>query len=92
MFGLPEFTVAIEKGKIVATTVIRGAPCGSTWKAASVLTGLPAASAGERMGLEIQYVCSANPASWNVLGGKSPLHFAGQVHQKALERALKKVL
>ena len=43
-----------------------------------------------RIGLETQYFCSADPAGWDPIYGKSPVHFAGNVHSAALKRALKK--
>jgi len=41
------------------------------------------------MGLEVQFFCSADPAGWDPIYGKSPVHFAGNVHAKALEKAIK---
>ena len=70
--------------------VNRGAPCGATWKAASRVIGLPVADAIVRIGLEVQYFCSADPAGWDPVHGKSPLHFAGEIHQAAFQTALKK--
>lgn len=68
--------------------VLRGAPCGATWSAAERLIGLPAADAALRMGLEVQFFCSADPAGWDPLFGRSPVHYAGKVHQSALQKAL----
>lgn len=90
LFGMPEFALELRGDIINRITVNRGAPCGATWEAALRLAGLPAAIAGARIGLEIQFFCSASPSKWNILHGKSPVHFAGQVHQAALERALKR--
>ncbi len=42
-----------------------------------------------RYGLEVQYFCVADPSGWDPLYGKSPVHFAGHVHKKAMVRALK---
>ena len=72
-----------------ALTVIRGAPCGATWEAARRVIGLPLAEAIVRVGLEVQYFCCADPAGWDPIHGKSPVHFAGHVHSAALRRALK---
>ena len=68
--------------------VVRGAPCGATWKAAIRVTGLPPEEAVRRIGLDVQFYCSADPAGWDPIYGKSPVHFAGKVHSKALARAL----
>jgi hypothetical protein len=71
--------------------VVRGAPCGATWHAAGRLRGVAAAAAAERFGLEVQYGCTADPAGWDPVHGKSPVHFAGHVHAAALRRALSRV-
>lgn len=68
---------------------MRGAPCGATWEAARKVIGMPAEDAIIRIGLETQYFCSADPAGWDPIWGKSPVHFAGDVHSAALRRALK---
>lgn len=90
MFGAPEFRAEVENGLLVQLDVIRGAPCGATWKAAQKVVGLPAEQAVVRIGLETQFFCVADPSSWDPLWGKSPVHFAGNVHSKALERALQR--
>jgi hypothetical protein len=69
--------------------VVRGAPCGATWDAAEKIIGLPPEEAVVRIGLETQFFCSADPAGWDPIHGKSPVHFAGDVHSAALRRALK---
>lgn len=88
-FGAPEFVVAVADGRVSTVTVLRGAPCGASWKAAKKIEGLPVDEAVIRMGLETQFFCSADPASWDPIGGKSPVHFAGELHAGALNRALK---
>ena len=89
MFGRPELKVVLENGRVAAVEVIRGAPCGSTWDAAEEIIGLPAREAAVRYGLETQYCCTADPAAWDPLFEKSPVHFAADVHRAALEKALK---
>jgi hypothetical protein len=88
MFGAPEFDVEVGDGRIAAVKVLRGAPCGATWDAANRVLGLPLAEAVVRIGLETQFFCSADPAGWDPIHGKSPVHFAGEVHMAALKRAL----
>ncbi|SPD75995.1 conserved hypothetical protein [uncultured Desulfobacterium sp.] len=88
MFGSPEFDVEESEGRVIDIKVIRGAPCGATWKAAERLKGVPVDEARVRMGLETQFFCSANPAGWDPIYGKSPVHFAGHIHSQALGRAL----
>jgi len=43
-----------------------------------------------RIGLETQFFCTANPAGWDPMYGKSPVHFAGELHKAALLKALKR--
>jgi hypothetical protein len=52
------------------------------------LKGLQVKEAAVRIGLETQFFCTANPAGWDPIYGKSPVHFAGEIHSKALLRAL----
>ncbi len=43
-----------------------------------------------RIGLETQFFCTADPSGWDPIYGKSPVHFAGNVHSAALIQAVKK--
>jgi hypothetical protein len=88
MFGAPEFSVRLSAGKIEGIDVLRGAPCGATWEAARRIIGLPKEEAIVRIGLDVQFFCTADPAGWDPIHGKSPVHFAGKVHSAALKRAL----
>jgi hypothetical protein len=90
MFGAPEFAVEFASGRLTCVKVTRGAPCGATWEAANRVGGLSLEEAIVRIGLETQFFCSADPAGWDPLWGKSPVHFAGEVHMAALKRALRK--
>jgi thymidylate synthase len=87
-FGAPEIEVNAIKGKIREINILRGAPCGSTWKACEKILGTSIEEALTRIGLETQFLCSANPAGWDPIYGKSPVHFAGHMHNAALKRAL----
>jgi thymidylate synthase len=87
-FGAPVFEVNIRDGVIQEIIVKRGAPCGATWKAVERLKGLSLKDALIRVGLETQFFCTANPAGWDPLIGKSPVHLAADVHSQALEKAL----
>lgn len=91
-FGAPEFEVEIEDGKIAAVKVLRGAPCGASWEAAKRLIGHPAEDAGRKIGLETQFFCYADGAAWDPIYGKSPVHFAGKIHHKELQKAIDKLL
>lgn len=90
-FGMPRITVEQDDdGRIQRILVHRGAPCGATWLAADKVRGLPLDEAMTRFGLEVQFFCSANPAGWDPLWGKSPVHLAADVHTAALKTSLKK--
>lgn len=78
-----------KDGIISRIEVLRGAPCGATWDAAKRLEGILVEEALERIGLKVQFFCSADPASWDPLYGKSPVHFAGEIHKSAFYRALR---
>jgi len=80
--------VKVSGGRIIQIEVVRGAPCGATWPAAKNITGLLVKEAVTRIGLESQFFCTADPAGWDPIYGKSPVHFAGNVHSVALSKAL----
>ena len=90
-FGAPEYNVRLENGRIADVEVIRGAPCGASWPAGEKIVGLTPDEAITRIGLETQYVCTADPSNWDPLFGKSPVHFAADVHAAALKRALNQI-
>lgn len=85
---MPELDVEVNNGVISALRVLRGAPCGATWEAAEKIIGLPVEEAIVRIGLETQFFCSADPANWDPIYGKSPVHYAAELHSRALERVL----
>lgn len=91
-FGAPEFTVEIEDGLIKDVKVVRGAPCGATWDVAKRLIGHPADDAVRKIGLETQFYCFADTAGWDPIYGKSPVHFAGKIHSKMLQKAIDELL
>jgi hypothetical protein len=88
LFGSPEFKANKDKGIITDIEILRGAPCGATWEAAKRMKGLTVEEAMESIGLQVQFFCSADPASWDPLFGKSPVHFAGEIHKSAMKHAL----
>jgi hypothetical protein len=75
---------------ITEIKVIKGAPCGATWDAAKKIKGMSIEEALTRFGLEVQFVCTADPASWDPLWGKSSVHVAADIHAAVLKAALKK--
>ncbi|MBI5559560.1 MAG: hypothetical protein HY885_18210 [Deltaproteobacteria bacterium] len=88
-FGMPEYEVTIEGDKIRGMAVRRGASCGATWEVIDRLIGLSPREALASIAREAQYLCSADPSNFDPITGKSALHVAGNVHAKALERAIK---
>ncbi len=82
----------VEDGIITDVRVVRGASCEATWEAGRKLIGKTAADGPRQMGLEAQFFCSADPAGWDPIYGKSPVHFAGKVHSKALASAIEDAL
>lgn len=89
-FGLPEYEITLTNGRITAIQVHRGASCGATWLSLPRLMGCSTEEALEKVAREVQFLCRADPSSFDPITGHSPLHFAGNVHTKALEKALKK--
>jgi len=81
--------VKVVDGIITQINVLRGAPCGATWETASCVENLPVDEAIVRIGLDVQYYCVADPAGWDPIYGKSPVHLAGKFHTAALKKALK---
>ena len=87
-FGYPELEVRLQEGRVSEVRVLRGAPCGATWSAASRVEGQTPEEAEVNMGLAVQFACTADPANWEPLGGQSPVHLAAKVHQTAMRKAL----
>lgn len=91
-FGIPEFNVTIKDGRIADISVLHGAPCGATWEAAKQTIGVPVEEAPVHLGLKTQFFCTANPAGWDVMYGKSPVHYAAELHKAALKNAIERYL
>jgi len=87
-FGLPEFEVRLENEQIQEVIVKRGASCGATWDAIGKIIGLSPEEAYPTLAREVQYLCVADPSSFDPISGKSSLHYAGHVHIAALKKAL----
>lgn len=77
-----------NEGIIERIEVLRGAPCGATWEAAKRMKGLNVKDAMIHIGLQTQFFCTADPAGWDPMYGKSPVHFAGEIHKAAFKKAL----
>lgn len=89
-FGAPEIEVDLDRENIREIRVVRGAPCGATWHAAEKIKNRHVKEAVTRFGLEVQFCCTADPANWDPLWGKSPVHVAADIHSAVLKVALKK--
>jgi len=50
---------------------------------------MPVKDALTRFGLEVQFFCTADPAAWDPISGKSPIHIADHIHSAALKICLK---
>jgi hypothetical protein len=81
--------VEIREGRIAGLEVVRGASCGATWEAALRMIGISSEEASSRIGLEVQFCCRADPSAWDPMYGKSPVHFAAEVHRAAFLKALR---
>lgn len=88
LFGAPELEVKVKDGLIAEISVAHGAPCGATWEAALETIGVPVNDAPVHYGLKTQFFCTANPAGWDVMYGKSPVHYAAELHKAALKVAI----
>ena len=90
-FGRPRFCATVRQGRLRRLEVIRGAPCGATWALPARLEGLPVETALVNIGLEAQFFCVADPAGWDPISGRSPIHLAGELHHAALAGALRAI-
>jgi len=88
-FGFPEYEATIDKDRVAALVVRRGASCGATWDVVEKVVGMTVDEALPTLAREIQYLCIANPRNFDPISGKSQLHYAGEVHIAALERAIR---
>lgn len=90
LFGMPDYQIRVNNGIIDDIQVDRGAPCGASWDAARKIVGMTPDDAIDRIGLETQYFCTANPSAWDPIYGKSPVHRAAEFHKAALILAIKR--
>lgn len=88
-FGVPEYSVVISDGVISEVHAHRGASCGATWDVIPRIIGLTLEAALECFAREVQYLCIADPSDFDPISGKSAVHYAGNVHFKAFEKAIK---
>jgi hypothetical protein len=87
-FGAPSIEVDVVDGEVSCVDVLRGAPCGSTHYMAEKLPGTKVGDAKPRTGTLVQiYPCLASRRVDRYFGD-SPIHVAGKLAEKALEKAL----
>ncbi|MBQ03805.1 hypothetical protein CL673_03725 [Candidatus Bathyarchaeota archaeon] len=90
LFGFPKLEIAVVDGEVSCVDVLRGAPCGSTHYMAEKLPGTKVSDAMPRAGTLVQiYPCLAS-RKVDRFFGDSPIHVAGNIAVKALEKALRK--
>lgn len=87
-FGFPEYKVSVVNDKISEIAVVRGAPCGATWEAIQGIVGMVVDDALTKLPLKVQQNCYGDPAGFDPISGKSPVHYAGYVHIAALKKAI----
>ncbi len=88
VFGAPGLEVEVVDGEVSCVDVLRGAPCGSTHYMAEKLPGTSIGDAKPRAGTLVQiYPCLASRRVDRFFGD-SPIHVAGKLAEKALEKAL----
>ena len=88
VFGAPGLEVEVVDGEVSCVDVLRGAPCGSTHYMAEKLPGTKVGDAKPRAGTLVQiYPCLASRRVDRFFGD-SPIHVAGKIAEKALEKAL----
>ncbi len=91
-FGVPEYEVDVEDGRISAVHVKRGASCGATHQVLREIIGLKIDEAPTAISRMVQYICLSDPSDFDPISGKSALHFAGEVHKAALKKAIEAAL
>lgn len=87
-FGFPEYAVEVRNGRITDIRILRGAPCGATWAAMVDAIGMRVDEALTRIPLQVEQNCYADPSGFDPISGKSPVHYAGDVHHAALKKAI----
>ena len=89
-YGLPGVEIEVEEGKIGEVTVLRSAPCGSTFFVAENLIGVVREDAVEKAGLLFHnYPCMASMEHDRIVGD-TLMHIAGYKIKNAVREALEK--
>jgi|Deesub1362A_J573_1020465.scaffolds.fasta_scaffold00879_5 hypothetical protein len=87
LYGKPSFEVDVEGGRLKRVRVVRSAFCGASHFVAEMLEGTEIEDAPSKAGYYTQiYPCLASRG----INGK--IHLAAKIHQKAIERAIKRAV
>ncbi len=86
-FGKPEYKLVVKSNKIEDVIVLRGAPCGSTWKIVENLKKKSVEDAPRIAGLSIQYYCHAS-RGLTVTGRRGKIYTGAKIHSEAIKKAL----
>ena len=81
-FGIPEFRVSVEEGRIKEIDVIKSSPCGAAYYLAEKLRGMLIEEAITKSGLLTQFACKGKG------GPASAIHIAAGIHRGAIEKAI----
>ncbi|OQX22409.1 MAG: hypothetical protein BWK75_00820 [Candidatus Altiarchaeales archaeon A3] len=81
-FGIPEFKVRINEGKIKGIDVLKSSPCGAAFIIAEKFKDETPEEALNKVGLLAQYECKGKG------GPDSAIHKAAEIHKNALEKAI----
>ncbi len=81
-FGIPEFMVKINEGKIKDIVVLKSSPCGAAFIVAEKIKDKTLEEALNTVGLLTQYECKGKG------GPISSIHKAAEIHKNALEKAI----
>ncbi len=81
-FGIPEFKILCEKGRIKKIQVIKSSPCGAAYYLVDKLRGLTLEEAVNSCGLLTQFICKGRG------GPHRSIHKAAEIHRAAIERAV----
>lgn len=90
-FGVPIFQIERKKDNTPSISVIRGAPCGSTWKTLDMLVKNTPADLIQEMGLKTQYNCFATRGI-TATRSTGKIYLAAKIHAGALKNAFKKLM
>jgi hypothetical protein len=89
LFGAPSIKAEVVNDEVSYVDVLRGAPCGSTHYMAEKLPGTKVGDAKPRAGTLVQIFPCLASRRVDRFFGDSPIHVAGKLAEKAMEKALR---